>query len=47
VQVAPLHRAAAVLASQPENAWHTITWRWIEEPAATQTQLLPAAATYP
>ena len=27
VQVAPLHRAAAVLASQPETAWHTITWR--------------------
>jgi SRSO17 transposase len=27
VQVAPLHRAAAVLASQSENTWHTITWR--------------------
>ena len=27
VQVAPLQRAAAVLASQPETAWHTITWR--------------------
>jgi hypothetical protein len=27
VQVAPLHRADAVLASQPEIAWHTITWR--------------------
>lgn len=27
--------------------WHTITWRWLEEPTATQTQLLPAATTYP
>ena len=27
VQVAPLHRADAVLASQPEITWHTITWR--------------------
>jgi SRSO17 transposase len=27
VQVAPLHRAAAALASQPETAWQTITWR--------------------
>jgi SRSO17 transposase len=27
VPVAPLQRADAVLASQPESAWHTITWR--------------------
>ncbi len=27
VQVAPLHRASAVLASQPASTWHTITWR--------------------
>ena len=27
-QVAPLHRADAVLAAQPEEAWQTISWRW-------------------
>ena len=27
VQVAPLQRAAAVLANKPETAWHTTTWR--------------------
>ena len=27
VQLAPLHRADAVLASQPETSWQTITWR--------------------
>jgi SRSO17 transposase len=27
VQVAPLHRADAVIASLPEEAWQTITWR--------------------
>ncbi len=26
--------------------WHTITWCWLEEPIATQTQLLPAATRY-
>jgi SRSO17 transposase len=37
IQVAPLHRADQVLASQPEEAWQTITWRMgTEGPLAKQ-----------
>lgn len=33
-------------ANAPGKPWHTITWRWLEEPSPAQTQLLPAATRY-